>query len=333
MPHAFFYLIIIAAAITGFSIAFYIRRKKQSGGTLVCPLNSNCETVIHSDYSRFLGIPLEFLGMAYYAIIALSYLIFLARPEIAAPSAVFVILTLSTMAFLFSLYLTFLQAFTLRQWCTWCLTSATISTLIFISALAGTEFNFITLLIENRGLIAAIHLMAIAIGVGGATFTDIFFLKFLKDLRISENEAEVLHTFSQVIWLALAVIIVSGFGLWLPEAEALNESAKFIAKIAIMAVIIINGSFLNLLVAPRLVKISFGQEHEHEAGELRYSRKLGFALGAVSIISWYAAFILGIVRTTTLTLKSILLIYVLILVAAAAASQWLEQSLEKRSLI
>lgn len=329
----FFYAIIIAAAISGFSISFYIRRKKQSGGALVCPLKSNCETVIHSDYSRFLGIPLEFLGMAYYALITLSYAIFLSRPYFATPLAIFAILTLSTIAFLFSLYLTFLQAFTLRQWCTWCLTSATLSTLIFISAMAGTEFNFVTLLSENRGLISAIHLMAIAIGVGGATFTDIFFLKFLKDLRISENEAEVLHTFSQVIWLALAVILISGFALWLPQAEVLNESAKFLAKIAVMAVIIINGSFLNLLVAPRLVKISFGQEHNHETGELRYSRKLGFALGAISIISWYAAFVLGIVRATTLTLESILLIYVLILVAATAASQWLEQSLEKRTSI
>ena len=132
------YLLIIFSAFGGFLIAFYIRHKKSSREVLVCPLNSNCEEVIHSDYSRFFGIPVEILGLLYYGVIAVSYGFIIGLPEYVSPNLLYILFALSGGAFLFSLYLTFIQAFTLREWCTWCLTSAALSTIIFISSMVGS---------------------------------------------------------------------------------------------------------------------------------------------------------------------------------------------------
>jgi uncharacterized membrane protein len=127
--------IIISLGLFGFILASYIHRKKTAKKKLVCPMRSNCETVIHSDYSKLLGIPVEVLGMCYYAFIALSYGIY---HVVYIPQFVLIILSgISLSAVLFSTYLISLQAFVIRQWCTWCLCSAITSAIIFgLSSLA-----------------------------------------------------------------------------------------------------------------------------------------------------------------------------------------------------
>ena len=126
-------VILIFLAFIGFAIAFYIRHhKKNIKEALVCPLKANCDTVIHSDYSKFLGIPVELLGLIYYGLVAISYGLFVVLPETATSLTIFMIHLASVLPFLFSIYLTLVQAFALKNWCTWCLISATISASIFI---------------------------------------------------------------------------------------------------------------------------------------------------------------------------------------------------------
>ena len=122
--------IVIFIGLGGFILASYIHNKKKAKKKLVCPMRANCEVVIHSDYSKVLGVPVEILGMCYYAFISISYGIYnifgLAAP---LPEILFGI---SILAFLFSLYLISIQAFVIKQWCTWCLISAGLCTTIFI---------------------------------------------------------------------------------------------------------------------------------------------------------------------------------------------------------
>lgn len=324
-------IILIFAAFGGFLLAFYIRHKKSSHEKMVCPLDSDCDAVIYSDYSKFFGIPVEIIGLFYYGAIAISYSLFLAFPHFAPPLIVFAVLTLTIAAFLFSLYLTFIQAFAIKQWCAWCLMSAGICAVIFATALSVSEFGFFSLLAEYHDLIVIFHVFGVAIGLGGATIADILFFKFLKDFRISEWEADVMRTLSQTIWFALAILVLTGLGLYLPEAEELNQSAKFLVKMIVVAVIIVNGVFLNLLVAPKLVKISFGEKHDHQSGELHHERKIAFALGAVSIVSWYSAFILGVAREVPLNFWPLILTYILLISGAIVASQVMERFFVKRA--
>ena len=329
--NSIWYIILIFAAFGGFLLAFYIRHKKGSHEKMTCPLNSDCDAVIYSEYSRFFGIPVEILGLLYYGLIMTSYMLFLVAPALALPLIEFGILALTTAAFLFTLYLTFIQAFALKQWCAWCLMSAGLCAVIFATALSISEISFIAFLGHYHEFIVIGHFLGVALGLGGATITDIFFFKFLKDFRISEWEVDVMRTLSQVIWFALALLVLTGLGLYLPEAQELNQSAKFLVKMIVVAVIIVNGALLNLLIAPKLVKISFGEKHEHQPGELHHERKIAFALGAISIVSWYSAFILGMLRKLQIEFLSLLLIYLIILSVAIVGSQLMERFFIKRA--
>ena len=141
------HLIIIACAFAGLGIALYIHHKKRLHEPLVCPIGHACDPVIHSRYSRFLDMPVELLGLIYYTIIVLSYLLFLMRPSFSVSAISIVALSLSFVAFVFSLYLTAVQTFILREWCTWCLISAGLCAFILFAGLelAGVHVMTISL--------------------------------------------------------------------------------------------------------------------------------------------------------------------------------------------
>lgn len=139
--HLIWYIVIIYAAFGGFLVSYYISKKKNKHQKLLCPLKFDCTKVVNSEYSKLFGIPLENLGLLYYGVIALSYSIFFVFPQFVSPIIVYSILILSTFAFLFSIYLTFIQAFTLKEWCTWCLISASLSITIFISAMLTSNIQ------------------------------------------------------------------------------------------------------------------------------------------------------------------------------------------------
>ncbi|MEX2008028.1 MAG: vitamin K epoxide reductase family protein, partial [Candidatus Spechtbacterales bacterium] len=97
------YVLIVALALTGLFVAIYIFRKKHSQRPLVCPMRANCDVVIHSQFSTFLGIPLELLGMLYYGGLAALYMVAL---TVVAPSLINPLIVLglaaSAAAFVFS---------------------------------------------------------------------------------------------------------------------------------------------------------------------------------------------------------------------------------------
>jgi uncharacterized membrane protein len=186
--------------------------------------------------------------------------------------------------------------------------------------------GLVVLFAEYKLLLVILHLLGFALGVGGATMTDLFFFKFLRDFKISTWESKVLHEVSHLIWIGLIILIVSGIALYLPDMEALNASAKFIAKVLVVGVALVNGIFLNLFISPKMIHISFGDEHVKYPGQLRKLRKIAFASGAVSIVSWYTAFILGTVpKSQPLSLLQIMTIYVAFVAVAMLGSQLTEQ--------
>jgi uncharacterized membrane protein len=124
-------ILVVIFSLTGFLLANHIRKTKREEKPLVCPLNGSCETVVHSSYSKLFGIPLEYLGITYYAVIALIYVSFIFLPHLLPLSVAYISLGLTTAAFFFSLYLTLIQSIILKHWCTWCLMSAGLCTLIF----------------------------------------------------------------------------------------------------------------------------------------------------------------------------------------------------------
>lgn len=322
-----FFIANIFLGFSGFLLSLYIAHKKRRKTEhFVCPLRGNCTEVVHSPFSRFLGIPVEYLGLFYYAIIAIGYGFRATWPDLNG-YLVIPLVFLSTFALLFSFYLTFIQVFTLRKLCTWCLISATFTLFIFFDSLFGSFTSIIPFLDRAELPISILHVFGIAMGLGAATLADIFFFKFLKDAHISEFEADVLQTFSQIIWLAIGIILMTGLGLYLPEMGSFNQQAAFLMKWGVLFIIVINAALLNLFVTPKFLQIQFGI-HEHEVGELIQTRRLVFLFGPISLVSWYAVFVLEAVGNRAIfSFETLFQIYASLVIFSTLVGQVFERQL------
>lgn len=325
-------VILLIAAAAGFFVSAYVHHKKTRNEKMVCYLGQDCDRVIHSQYAWFLGVPVEMLGLLYYGLVVAGYGLVIALPLLDVPAVAFTLLAMTATAFLFTLYLISLQAFTIKQWCTWCLISAGLCTVIFVSALTNLNHDFIIFLGTIKPLLLILHLIGMAVGLGAATIADLLFFRFLRDFKISEFEADALQFMAQIIWVFLGLAVLSGFGLYLSEASALNNVASFLVKAIAVVVIIVNGFVLNFYASPRLIEISFGQTHPHQPGELHHFRKLAFALGGISLVSWYTAMILGSLGAPLYTFSQLLAFYLLLLGLGIIISQLFEHHFSKKAL-
>ena len=168
------YSFIVFAAMGGFGVSYYIFKTKKSHGQLVCPVGSDCNTVVTSKYSKFLGVSLERWGLLYYGFTILVYSALVLFPALIPSGTSSLLLLLSTGAFFFSLYLLFVQGFVLRTWCIWCLLSAILSIVIFIVSLISLEVAVI-FLASISGILDAIEGFGYALGVGGVTSVMVLF--------------------------------------------------------------------------------------------------------------------------------------------------------------
>lgn len=198
--------------------------------------------------------------------------------------------------------------------------------LVFVAS--GTTIQFFKTLQPG---IVIMHALCAGIGVGAATVTDVFFMRFLKNYRISVREARTLDVLSEIIWVALGLLIFTGVLLYLPNQEALHQSSKFLLKIVIVALLTLNGFILNNKISPRLKDISFGEAHAHH-GELHMLRKLVFATGGISIVSWYTVFILGSLRSIPLPFTTLVIIYAGLLLAVIVGTQVFEYLISRRKV-
>lgn len=110
----------------------YLIYHKIKGTDVACPFFPKewCRKVQYSKQSKTFGIPNSFAGFAMYlGIIILAYL--QSRGSVGAWPLQFLI----SFGFAFSMYFTFVQAFVLRAFCTWCVISAINFTLMFLFGL------------------------------------------------------------------------------------------------------------------------------------------------------------------------------------------------------
>lgn len=126
-------IIIFILPLLGFINAFYLyyqhKREVATGQKMFCLIGGDCGAVVGSKYGRTLGIKNELIGMTYYTLLAVYFLIIIFIPQI----AVFAILVKSTIivATVFSFYLLLAQTILLRKLCSWCLIAIFINFLIF----------------------------------------------------------------------------------------------------------------------------------------------------------------------------------------------------------
>jgi uncharacterized membrane protein len=129
--NASFLVLVLAIIISG-----YLSYLKVANAEAVCVEASvfDCGTVLNSFYSEIRGVPIAWLGLTV-NIIAVALLLLEPRVPILQHYGVALIFGLILFAFLFSIYLVYVQAALIKSYCPWCLThEALITILFFLSA-------------------------------------------------------------------------------------------------------------------------------------------------------------------------------------------------------
>jgi len=101
---------------------------------MVC-LGSGCDTVRASPYAHVFGLPVPLFGVAAYVVLTLLIFAEDLFSEGLGQTLRYAVACLSAGGFLYSLYLTSLEAFVIHAWCAWCVTSALVITSIFVLSL------------------------------------------------------------------------------------------------------------------------------------------------------------------------------------------------------
>ncbi len=164
-----------------------------------------------------------------------------------------------------------------------------------------------------RDIIILVHALAAAAGLGTVLTTDYLFMKFLRDKRVSETNVRTMKHLSEVIWIALTVLIVSGIYLAATKAGILHSS-KFLLKMVVVLTLTINGFVLNLFVTPKLSKIAFTKTGMLPDDHPDKIRKIAVFAGAISAFSWILAFILGKMKSIPLGVAEAIGFYLVILI-------------------
>jgi hypothetical protein len=152
-------------------------------------------------------------------------------------------------------------------------------------------------------LLVIMHVIGTVLGVGAATFAEIHYTRFNIDDIITDDERKTLTTTYTVMRAGLFLLVISGFAFLLyfrlTENVAALTSPSFWAKMTIVAVIVGNALLLQARMVP-------------------------FAIGAaVSITSWYAALVLGVIGKTNATYVEILMYYVVAIVLVGLSLRWI----------
>jgi uncharacterized membrane protein len=127
-------VVIALLAFIGMVDALYLSIKRNAG-PIPCHVTRGCTDVLTSKYSELAGIPLSWIGLAFYVTvfsIAVFTLFDESKPASGAPlQAVFY---LAGMGLIISALLVGIQAFVLKAFCEYCLLSAALVLSIFFLA-------------------------------------------------------------------------------------------------------------------------------------------------------------------------------------------------------
>ncbi len=122
-------------AVFGIGVAIYLTFIETTSRQAICGPIGDCNSVQKSAYSHLFGfLPVGVLGLIGYVAILIAWLAQNYAPERIHNFAAIAIWAMSWFGILFSIYLTFLEAFVIGATCVWCVSSALIMTLLLWSS-------------------------------------------------------------------------------------------------------------------------------------------------------------------------------------------------------
>ncbi len=320
--------LIILFGIAGLTVSTYLHfKKKNLSDGMVCPMDGSCEDVITSKYSKFLGLDVEVLGILYYTTVIVAYTVFLFTPQVAPPWFVFGVLMSSIIAVMFSLYLTFLQAFTLKMWCTWCLISATFTGLILAAALPAAAIGLSALMSQFMPVLLWLAVIGSAIGLGTSIAFDALYLTYLKDFEISEAQAQSLNTINHLVWASVAAVLLGTVGIAAGNPDVLGQP-YFLASVFVLGFIILNDSFYSLYLGNKMSEITFADKDGEK--DYRAEKQASFMMASFSTVSWTVLLTLQILEPV-MNVYNLLAIYMALLGLIGLGGLFMSAIMERRA--
>jgi len=134
-------LAVALLSLIGLADSIYLTVQHITGETVRCTIVSGCSEVLSSPYATVGGVPLALLGaVAYFTVFSLATLAAFEYQFVTRLLAIVV-----GLMFLTTLWLLYLQAFVIGQFCQYCLLSAAITIII----------TLITLLILRKSVVSS----------------------------------------------------------------------------------------------------------------------------------------------------------------------------------
>ena len=117
-------------ALVGLADSIYLTVQHITGQSVRCTIVSGCSEVLSSQYASIKGIPLALIGaVAYFTVFSLATLAAFGYPLVGK-----LLVILMGLMFLTTLWLIYLQAFVIGQFCQFCLLSALVTIVLKYSS-------------------------------------------------------------------------------------------------------------------------------------------------------------------------------------------------------
>lgn len=178
---------------------------------------------------------------------------------------------------------------------------------------------------DIKPVVTVVHVISVVFGMGAALMSDILFTFYGKDRVLSKTEVSTLRILSNVVWVSLVVITLSGAGLFFSDVPKYLASVKFLVKMTIMVVLLINGLILHRHVSAQMALPHFLTSHHFVS-----IRRLAFACGAVSVISWLSLCTLGVLDRVSIPYGTLMGVYGAILAVGITVALGVERSAFER---
>ncbi|MDP3902252.1 MAG: vitamin K epoxide reductase family protein [bacterium] len=124
-------IIFLIISALGFLDAAYLAIDHYRGNIPPCTIQG-CEIVLTSAQSKIAGVPVALLGALYYFTLLILSIAYLDKKN---EALIKIASKLTPLGFVASLYFVYLQFFTIKAICQYCMVSATTSTLLFITGM------------------------------------------------------------------------------------------------------------------------------------------------------------------------------------------------------
>jgi len=170
--------------------------------------------------------------------------------------------------------------------------------------------------IDAKTIYTIAHVFGAIFGAGGAYVSDAMFFSSVRDKVISKKELHFMKIGSMFVWAGLILAIISGFLLFMTNPSGYLESSKFLIKMFVVLVILINGIYFHAGHLPMLHR--HADSHYPSSSEFIRKKKLLIISGVISMTSWTFAVILGSLRMIPVDFLTALIIYLAFEIIAIA---------------